>query len=244
MILPRPQPFRACARPLQAYNTRRNFLPLPFSSPTSTSSSSSSPSFPSPFAPSGSNSITARLHLPYSPQSVYHIILDIPRYSNFLPFCVNSTVASRDSISKLPTSADLTIGWGSFHETFRSEVKCIPEQLVVETQAHEDMFTVLKGRWEVAAGGRGGASIGEREVELDMDEAADGEGCTVNLRVEYGFKNGVYQVVAPKVMEAVGEELVRGFAGRVEKVLGTEAEREEIRQETGVVAFWICGFDV
>jgi ribosome-associated toxin RatA of RatAB toxin-antitoxin module len=107
--------------------------------------------------------------------------------------------------------------------------------LVVETQAHEEMFTVLKGRWEVVAGGQGGASIGGREVELDMDETVDGEGCTVNLTVEYGFKNGVYEVVAPRVMEAVGEELVRGFAGRVEKVLGTEAEREEARQDTGVV---------
>ncbi|KAI5802643.1 dehydrase and lipid transport-domain-containing protein [Pyronema domesticum] len=232
-MLLRPQPLRACARPIQACNTRRNFFPFPFSSPTSTPTSSSS--FPSPFASSSPNSITARLHLPYSPQSVYHIILDIPHYSNFLPFCVNSTVASRDSISKLPTSADLTIGWGSFYETFRSEVKCIPEKLVVETQAHEEMFTVLKGRWEVVAGGQGGASIGGREVELDMDETVDEEGCTVNLRVEYGFKNGVYEVVAPRVMEAVGEELVRGFAGRVEEVLGTEAEREEVRQETGVV---------
>ena len=51
-------------------------------------------------------------------------VLDIEKYPEFIPFCVNSKIYERNDDEKtINIIADLTIGKGPFKDTFKSDVK-------------------------------------------------------------------------------------------------------------------------
>jgi coenzyme Q-binding protein COQ10 len=57
--------------------------------------------------------------LRYTPEQLFDIVADVRRYPEFLPWCVGARVLSR---SETELTADLTIGFKVFRETFRSQV--------------------------------------------------------------------------------------------------------------------------
>ena len=51
-------------------------------------------------------------------------VLDIEKYPEFIPFCINSKIYERkDDGEIINIIADLTIGKGPFTDTFKSDVK-------------------------------------------------------------------------------------------------------------------------
>jgi hypothetical protein len=85
--------------------------------------------------------ISIQRNLPYSPlpfpsaderypaPSLYPLIADVDSYSQFLPFCMGSTVTRRDAANS-PTHADLEVGFDSWSETFSSRVSCVQNEAV------------------------------------------------------------------------------------------------------------------
>lgn len=57
--------------------------------------------------------------LRYTPEQLFDIVADVRRYPEFLPWCVGARVLSR---TEAELTADLTIGFKVFRETFRSQV--------------------------------------------------------------------------------------------------------------------------
>ena len=52
------------------------------------------------------------------------LVLDIEKYPEFVPFCVNAKVyEKKEKGNLLLIVADLTIGKGSFKDTYKSDVK-------------------------------------------------------------------------------------------------------------------------
>ena len=61
--------------------------------------------------------------IPCSKENLIKMVLDIEKYPEFVPWCLNSKVYSKkDRDDKIEIVADLTIGKSFFNETFKSYV--------------------------------------------------------------------------------------------------------------------------
>ena len=57
-------------------------------------------------------------------QKLIELVLDIEKYKDFIPYCLDSKVYERnDKGDKILIVADLTIGKGIFKDTYKSDVK-------------------------------------------------------------------------------------------------------------------------
>ena len=57
-------------------------------------------------------------------QKLIELVLDIEKYKDFIPYCLDSKVYERNDIGdKIFIVADLTIGKGIFKDTYKSDVK-------------------------------------------------------------------------------------------------------------------------
>ena len=56
-----------------------------------------------------------------SKENLIKMVLDIEKYSEFVPWCLNSKIHSKnDKVDKIEITADLTIGKSFFNETYKS----------------------------------------------------------------------------------------------------------------------------
>ena len=62
--------------------------------------------------------------IPCSKKNLIEMVLDIEKYPEFVPFCVNAKVyEKKEQGNLLLIVADLTIGKGPFKDTYKSDVK-------------------------------------------------------------------------------------------------------------------------
>ncbi|KAI5811524.1 polyketide cyclase/dehydrase and lipid transporter [Peziza echinospora] len=168
------------------------------------------PSLPgSPSSTTSTQTISATRHLPYPRSALYTLISDIDSYTHFLPYCLSSTVLTRDPATSLPTSADLRIGFAAFDETFRSKVTCVAPVSVEADASGSALFEKLKTRWEVVEEGAGEATSS-----------------TVSLHIEFGFTNPLYAALSQAVVPKLAGTMIDAFEKRAEDVLGRKGRLE------------------
>ena len=62
-------------------------------------------------------------HVPHTPMQMFQLVADIEKYSEFVPWCLNGKIHSKnDKGNKVEIIADLTIGKSFFNETYKSFV--------------------------------------------------------------------------------------------------------------------------
>lgn len=144
---------------------------------------------------------------PYAPGPLYTLVSDINSYHKFLPYCLGSNVTKYSDPDSLPTEADLRVGWGAYDETFRSNVLCEPEKLIVRADAsRNELFQTLKTRWEIRQRAEGGSDVA--------------------LHIEFQFRNPVYAALSGAVAPKIVGIMVAAFERRAKDVLGEEEEEE------------------
>ena len=68
-------------------------------------------------------SASIKKEIPCSKENLIKMVLDIEKYSEFVPWCLNSKIHSKnDKGNKVEITADLTIGKSFFNETYKSFV--------------------------------------------------------------------------------------------------------------------------
>tara|TARA_B100000886_G_scaffold338168_1_gene300426 strand:+ start:2295 stop:2729 length:435 start_codon:yes stop_codon:yes gene_type:complete len=119
--------------------------------------------------------------LPYTAEQMHSLVLDIEKYPEFLPWCTNARILSRD-LNKNIILADLVIGFKAFSETFTSSVYFeTPELIVVNFE--KGPFKYLMNNWRFC-------SIGSR--------------CNVSFDIDFEFQSRILRaVMAPLFHEAV-----------------------------------------
>jgi coenzyme Q-binding protein COQ10 len=129
-----------------------SFLPSSSSSTASSSTSTTRGTTPSTNNNQHANKnnsnqklLTASRTLPYPASPLFDIIAAVGSYADFLPFLTASAVTKRDPVTKYPTEAFLTVGYGPLSETFTSRVICDPEKLVVEAKSGEVYMEPVDG---------------------------------------------------------------------------------------------------
>ena len=104
--------------------------------------------------------------LPYAAADVYHIINDVARYPEFLPWCKSAVVLA---VEPAAVVARLTVEAKGFKESFTTNNALVPGRMI-RLDLVDGPFNHFKGEWRFSSlGGDGGC-----RVELDLNFAFKG----------------------------------------------------------------------
>jgi coenzyme Q-binding protein COQ10 len=133
--------------------------------------------------------------LKHSPEQMFDLVADVRRYPEFLPWCIAAREISR--VDDLLT-ADLTIGFKMFRETFRSEVR-LDRPKLVNVRYLDGPFRYLNNNWRFNPHPQG--------VEVDFF-------------VDFEFRSRLLQAVIGTVFNEAVRLMVRAFERRAMQLYG------------------------
>jgi coenzyme Q-binding protein COQ10 len=135
-------------------------------------------------------------HLPYTPEQLFELVADVPRYDEFLPWVVAVRVRSS---SEQETVADLVVGFNAFKERFTSRVaKHRPDRIVVDYV--EGPLKFLHNEWK-------------------FEPAADG-GTNLGFAVDFAFKSRIFESLAGAMFDRALRRMTNAFEQRAAALYG------------------------
>lgn len=135
----------------------------------------------------------------YSAEEMFALVVDVARYSEFLPWCDRSAVLAQDENGM---KAEIGIAFGGIHQTFTTLNEHVPGR-EVRMKLVSGPFSRLDGQWKfIPLGG------GEQRA------------CKVELELNYGFENATLGRLVGPVFDKIAGSLVDAFVKRAEQVYG------------------------
>jgi coenzyme Q-binding protein COQ10 len=125
--------------------------------------------------------------LPYTPEQLYELVVDVERYPEFLPWCLAAKIRKRQGEM---IHADLVIGFKMFRERFTSKITLSPPDRIDVAYA-DGPFRYLDNHWIFVP---------------------TPDGTEIDFFVDFEFKNRVLQ----KVIEVLFNEAVRRMVAAFE----------------------------
>jgi len=93
-------------------------------------------------------SASIKKEIPCSKENLIKMILDIERYPEFVPWCLNGKIYSKiDKIDKVEITADLTIGKSFFNETYKSFVVYNKSTDSIQVTSIDGPLKHLENKW-------------------------------------------------------------------------------------------------
>jgi ribosome-associated toxin RatA of RatAB toxin-antitoxin module len=132
----------------------------------------------------------------YTPAQMFALVNDVPRYPDFLPWCIAARV---EDVSATERIASLKIARGVLQTEFTTR-NTLTQDSRIQMQLTHGPFRDLSGEWHFDA-------IGTR-------------GSRVQFRVEFEFKNRVTAAAFNAVFESLCGTIVDAFAQRAQRVYG------------------------
>ena len=134
--------------------------------------------------------------LPYTPEQIFDLVADIERYPEFLPWCQEAEIRSREGEV---ITADLVIGFRMFRERFTSEVSLKrPER--IDVRYRKGPLRRLENRWGFSPHG-------------------DGH-CMIDFHVDFEFRSRLLQVLIGAVFHEAFRRMVGAFEARARALYG------------------------
>jgi ribosome-associated toxin RatA of RatAB toxin-antitoxin module len=134
--------------------------------------------------------------VPYTSQQMYALVRDVEAYPQFLPWCRDAKVLSRDQDE---TRATLWLSKGGVEKAFTTCNRHQPNKMI-EIRLVEGPFKHLQGFWRFDG-------LGE-------------SGCKVSLDFEFEFASRMLGMVVGLVFNQIANSLVDSFQKRAVEVYG------------------------
>ena len=132
--------------------------------------------------------------IPCSKENLIKMVLDIERYPEFVPWCINSKIYSKnDKGDKIEIIADLTIGKSFFNETYKSFVIYYKTSDSIHVTNIDGPLKHLENKWFFK--------------EL-------GNNSEVDFRIDFELKNKVLNVLMSKSFDIGLKKIADAFEKR------------------------------
>ncbi|KAA8897385.1 hypothetical protein TRICI_006729 [Trichomonascus ciferrii] len=128
---------------------------------------------------------------------VYKIVADVESYSEFLPYCLESTITAFDKATNSPSRAVLKVGWQQFEESFESKLQYTDSSVIAQA-ANTQMFNELYTKWTVTP------------LKGNHDK------CVVDFALRFSFNNALYNTVSSSLGSTIASTMVKAFQKRAE----------------------------
>ena len=133
-------------------------------------------------------------------QKLIELVLDIEKYKDFIPYCLDSKVYERnDKGDKIFIVADLTIGKGIFKDTYKSDVKFNKLNNTIYVTNIDGPLTYLENVWKFTE------KDNITEVSFDVDFELKNK--FLNILMTKSFKYGLNKIA--DAFQNRAEELFR-----------------------------------
>ena len=139
-----------------------------------------------------------RRQLPYTPEELYHLVADVARYPEFLPWCRAARIRERKENLLV---ADLIIGFKVFRERFTSRVELDPAALRIDVTYAEGPFRYLNNHWV-------------------FEPAEDGKECVIDFYVDFEFRSAMLQKAISVLFNEAVRRMVAAFEARAHDLYG------------------------
>lgn len=134
--------------------------------------------------------------LPYTPQQLFDLVLDIDQYPDFLPWCSYARVFEVGADYK---KADLSIGYKIFQETFTSDVRfTAPSD--IQVKYIKGPFKYLNNNWKFT-----------KKANVQ---------CQVDFFVDFEFRSRILEAAIGVIFTKAVFKMVQSFEKRAEMLYG------------------------
>ena len=130
----------------------------------------------------------------HTAMEMHALVEDIGSYPQFLPWCSDAEIVSREPGRVIAT---IKIDYGGIRQQFTTENIAIAGESI-RIKLVSGPFRRLEGEWRFHALG--------------------GQACKVSLRLEYEFSGRLFDLVLGRVFHYIADNLVEAFVTRAEKV--------------------------
>ncbi len=129
----------------------------------------------------------------FSAEQLYDLILDVEQYPDFLPWCSNAKIITRNESCFY---ARLTIGYKMFNESYLSKVTFKKNQYI-EAQYIEGPFKNLHNRWV-------------------FHNTTDGS--KVDFYLNFEFNNFLFNTITKSIYHQLTNVMIKSFITRAEDI--------------------------
>ncbi len=138
--------------------------------------------------------------LPYSPDQMFNLVLDIERYPEFLPWCLSCDIIKQtdDEIY-----SNLVIGYKVFREWFKCRVK-FERPNSIRVEYINGPLRYLSNTWDF--------------------QPTDNDECIVDFYVDFEFKNPIFQKLMGVFFNEIVKRMVNAFEDRAAQLYGSKAK--------------------
>lgn len=140
--------------------------------------------------------------LTYSAPEMYALVVDIPSYPGFLPWCEKAEVLTRDDAGM---TAKLHLAYGGLRHAFTTRNSHVADSSVTVSLV-DGPFSVLDGSW--------------RFVPLVLPGAQPEPACKIEFDLRYAFSSRPLELVVSPVFDKVANTFVDAFVKRATQVYG------------------------
>ena len=131
-------------------------------------------------------------------EQLIDLVLDIEKYPEFVPFCVNAKVyEKKEQDNLLLIVADLTIGKGPFKETYKSDVKYNKKEDSIFVTNLDGPLKHLENTW----------NFNEKNNITE-----------VSFEVDFELKNEFLNIVMTKSFQFALDKIAEAFQKRAEEL--------------------------
>lgn len=136
--------------------------------------------------------------LPYTPEQIFDLVADVPRYPEFLPWCISTRVTERPSDTVM--LAEMEIGFKLIRERYTSRITLNrPRELVVESL--DGLFKELHTDWRFVGAPQGGVNV--------------------EFEIRFAFRSILLQTMIGAVFNEAARMMVRSFEKRAKYLYGS-----------------------
>ncbi len=137
----------------------------------------------------------------YSPREMYELVIDVPQYAAFLPWCAGAEVLERSQHGMV---ARLQLAFAGVRHAFTTRNEHTLNERVVVSLV-DGPFSLLDGTWAFKPLGRPG---GEEQA------------CKIEFDLRYAFASPAFEAVLSPAFDRVANSFVDSFVKRAEDVHG------------------------
>lgn len=141
--------------------------------------------------------INKSMIVPYTTQQMYDLVNDIESYPEFVPWCVEGEILSRNEEE---IRANLSFARSGMQKSF-STINRLSSNKMIEIRLLDGPFKQLEGFWR-------------------FETVSDAESC-VKLDLEFEFSNKILAMMFGPVFHQVASLLVDSFSDRAKTVYGS-----------------------
>ena len=143
-------------------------------------------------------SASIKREIPCSKENLIKMVLDIEKYPEFVPFCVDAKVyEKKDKGNLLLIVADLTIGKGPFKDTYKSDVKYNKKEDSIFVTNHDGPLKHLENTW----------------LFKEQNNITE-----VSFEVDFELKNEFLNLVMTKSFQFALDKIAEAFQKRAEEL--------------------------